>query len=155
MEPRPTWWLVITSPSGETKLADPPAPKRTEAFCRCSSHFASGAKPWRYSRSLVGGALNSHMPSSARARVAKAARAARAVVRMVVRMAHFSGVDAGDDYARCGRRRPLARIPYNAGRFGRGPSRMTFIGRRCSHVPSRLDCADAAPLRREAGLLRP
>src|SRR5262245_27776486 len=102
MAERPTWWLVMTSPSGETKLADPPAPKRTEDFCKCSSHFASGAKPWRVSRSLAGGALNSHMPSSARPGLDRAT--AIAAARKVVRMAQFSCVEAGDDYARCGRK---------------------------------------------------
>src|SRR5262245_33603928 len=103
MADRPTWWLVITSPSGETKLADPPAPKRTDDFCRCSSHPASGAKPWRDSRSLAGGALNSHMPSSARPRPERVT--AIVAARTVVRIGQSSRVKAADDYARCGRQR--------------------------------------------------
>src|SRR5438067_6980284 len=45
----------------------PPELKRTLAFCRCSSHWGVGSK-WYFSLScLSGGALKSHIPSSAAA----------------------------------------------------------------------------------------
>src|SRR5437762_2183448 len=62
----PTWWLVITRPSAETTEPEPPVSKRTQERWRCSSHSGMGVK-WYLSWScLVGGALRSHMPSSAR-----------------------------------------------------------------------------------------
>src|SRR5579859_3917889 len=55
----------MTSPSAETKDPEPPLLKRTDDFCTCSSHSAVGSKSYFSLSSLVGGALNSHMPSSA------------------------------------------------------------------------------------------
>src|SRR5262245_27185227 len=60
----PTWWLVMTSPSAETKLPDPPELNRTDAFWTCSSHFFVTLKSYFFWRYSVGGALNSHIPSS-------------------------------------------------------------------------------------------
>src|SRR5262249_22904218 len=42
-----------------------PCGKRTLDFCTCSSHLASGSKPYLSLRIFRGGLLNSHMPSSA------------------------------------------------------------------------------------------
>ena len=42
----PTWWLVRTRPSAETNEPDPPLLKRTEAFCRWSSHSCSTLKSY-------------------------------------------------------------------------------------------------------------
>ncbi len=39
------WWLVITRPSGETKLPEQPPARRTEERRASSSHCASGVKP--------------------------------------------------------------------------------------------------------------
>ena len=46
MQPRPTWWLVIMRPSGETKEPEPPSMKRTEARRSWSSHSVVGSKPY-------------------------------------------------------------------------------------------------------------
>ena len=46
MQPRPTWWLVIMRPSGETKEPEPPSMKRTEARRTWSSHSFVGSKPY-------------------------------------------------------------------------------------------------------------
>ena len=45
MQPRTQWWLVITRPSGETKLAEQPPARRTEDSRTWSSHAWVGAKP--------------------------------------------------------------------------------------------------------------
>src|SRR5436309_2066906 len=82
MQPRPTWWLVIIRPSGETKEPEPPSLKRTEASRTRSSHSLPGAKPY-FSLSSFNGRLSKvHMPSSAAARAGRARTASRAVRRM-------------------------------------------------------------------------
>src|SRR6516162_4284871 len=55
----------MTRPSAETNDPEPPLLKRTDDFWMCSSHLAVGWKSYFSLRILVGGALNSHMPSSA------------------------------------------------------------------------------------------
>jgi hypothetical protein len=62
---------VITSPFAETNEPLPPELNRTLAFCRCSSHWGVGSN-WYFSFSrFSGGALKSHIPSSANADAAK------------------------------------------------------------------------------------
>src|SRR5262249_27593125 len=55
----------MTRPSAETNDPEPPLLKRTDDFWMCSSHLAVGSKSYFSLRIFVGGALNSHMPSSA------------------------------------------------------------------------------------------
>src|SRR5229473_277036 len=55
----------MTRPSADTNDPEPPLLKRTEDFCTCSSHWAVGSKSYFSLSSLVGGEVNSHMPSSA------------------------------------------------------------------------------------------
>jgi hypothetical protein len=45
MQPRPTWWFVIMSPSGDTKEPEPPSMNLTEARRTLSSHSFVGSKP--------------------------------------------------------------------------------------------------------------
>src|SRR4051812_38453954 len=61
------WWLVITNPSGETKLPEQPPASRTELSCASESHCASGAKPYFCCTFFEGKLSYVHMPSSARA----------------------------------------------------------------------------------------
>src|SRR5439155_23539903 len=66
------WWLVITRPSGETKLPEHPPASRTEASRASCSHSASGENPYFW-RTFFAGKLSSvHIPSSACAANAKA-----------------------------------------------------------------------------------
>src|SRR5712664_4073069 len=79
------WWLVITSPSGETKLPEQPPASRTEESWASRSHCASGAKPY-FCRTLAEGKLSRvHMPSSARAANARvtAARRTRCFIEVI------------------------------------------------------------------------
>src|SRR5262245_21073447 len=85
MASAPTWWLVITRPSGETNEPDPDG-KRTHDFWTCSSHLSSGTKLCFSLRYLVGGLVKSHMPSSAR--TPDAARM-RPSASMAARQSHF------------------------------------------------------------------
>src|SRR5437867_1588457 len=78
MQPRPTWWLVIMRPSGETKEPEPPSLKRTEASRTLSSHSLAGVKPYCSCRSFSGGLSKVHMPSSAAARAGRTRAASRA-----------------------------------------------------------------------------
>src|ERR1700736_3661471 len=55
----------MTRPSGDTNEPEPPLLKRTDDFCTCSSHLSEGSKPYLSLRTLRGGLLKSHMPSSA------------------------------------------------------------------------------------------
>src|SRR6266566_6544736 len=61
----------MTRPFAETKEPLPPELKRTLAFCKCSSHCGLGSKLYFSFSCLSGGALNSHIPSSAIAAAAK------------------------------------------------------------------------------------
>ena len=84
--PAPTWWLVMTRPSGETKLPEPPELNRTLERRTCSSHLSVGSKSYFLSCAR-GGLLNNHMPSSPRIvsgvmnRPRRAAAAARTGIR--------------------------------------------------------------------------
>src|SRR5437879_7522483 len=61
----------MTSPFAETNEPLPPELKRTLAFCRWSSHCSVGSN-WYFSLSCFsGGALKSHIPSSATADATK------------------------------------------------------------------------------------
>src|SRR6266566_9437100 len=64
----------MTSPFAETKDPLPPELKRTLAFWRWSSHCGVGSKLYFSLSCLSGGALKSHIPSSAIAVVAKPIR---------------------------------------------------------------------------------
>src|SRR6266568_5440337 len=64
----------MTSPFADTNEPLPPELKRTLAFWRCSSHCGVGSKLYLSFSCLSGGALNSHIPSSAVATVAKPIR---------------------------------------------------------------------------------
>src|SRR5205809_4660325 len=64
----------MTSPFAEMNEPLPPELKRTLAFWRCSSHCGVGSKLYFSFSCLSGGALNSHIPSSAAAAAAKAMR---------------------------------------------------------------------------------
>src|SRR6266478_8362974 len=57
----------MQSPVAETKEPLPPELKRTLAFCKCSSHCGLGSKLYFPFSCLRGGALKSHIPSSAAA----------------------------------------------------------------------------------------
>src|SRR4051812_32689553 len=61
------WWLVITSPSAETKLPEQPPARRAEERRTWSSHAWSGAKPYFLLTACEGKLLKVHIPSSARA----------------------------------------------------------------------------------------
>src|SRR3954464_8827264 len=61
----PTWWLVITSPSGETNEPEPPLLNRTAAERRCSTQPAGGSKPYRSLSAFSGRLSKTHIPSSA------------------------------------------------------------------------------------------
>src|SRR5512138_3856641 len=63
MAPRPTWWLVRTSPSGETNEPEAP-PNEIEDRRRWSMNSWVIAKPYCFWRTSLGGLLKSHMPSS-------------------------------------------------------------------------------------------
>src|SRR5262245_15909152 len=65
MQPRPTWWLVIIRPSGETNEPEPPSLNRTEASRTLSSHAGVGVKPYTSFNRPSGGLSNVHIPSSA------------------------------------------------------------------------------------------
>src|SRR5437868_3007161 len=58
------WWLVITSPFGDTKLPEQPPAMRTAESRTCSSHSSLGAKPCSLPRRSEGKSLSSHIPSS-------------------------------------------------------------------------------------------
>src|SRR5262245_64776519 len=62
--PRPTWWLVMTSPSAETKEPEPLG-KRTDDFCRWSYHACEASNWYLAFKYSLGAALKSHKPSSA------------------------------------------------------------------------------------------
>src|SRR5712671_1870876 len=64
----------MTNPFAETKDPLPPELKRTLAFWRCSSHCGVGSKLYFSFSCLSGGALNSHIPSSAAAAPVKPMR---------------------------------------------------------------------------------
>src|SRR5437879_3349059 len=51
-------------PLGETKLAEPPWPKRIDAFWARSSQVSVRSKPYFLRSSSRGGSLRSHIPSS-------------------------------------------------------------------------------------------
>src|SRR5437867_2746874 len=97
MAPRPTWWLVMTRPSGEMKEPEPPG-KRTEDFWTCSYQVGGLSKPYFSLSNFSGGWLNSHMPSSAAAGVdivsKRAAQAAR--LRAARKQGCMNGASLGD-----------------------------------------------------------
>src|SRR6266581_183686 len=64
----------MTSPFAEMNEPLPPELKRTLAFWRCSSHCGVGSKLYFSLTGLSGGALKSHIPSSATAAAAKPVR---------------------------------------------------------------------------------
>src|SRR3954471_17934598 len=72
------WWLVITRPSGETKLPEQPPASRTELSCASESHCASGEKPYFCCTFFEGKLSYVHMPSSARAETASVRAQSRA-----------------------------------------------------------------------------
>ncbi len=59
------WWLVITSPWGDTMLAEQPWASRTEAARTFSNQLASGSKPYFAFTAATGKLSKVHMPSSA------------------------------------------------------------------------------------------
>src|SRR5438046_811471 len=61
------WWLVITSPLGETKLAEQPPAMRADESRTWSSHASLTWTPYFCLICSRGGWLKVHMPSSARA----------------------------------------------------------------------------------------
>src|SRR6266536_6136227 len=79
----------MTRPFDETKEPLPPELKRTLAFWRWSSHFGVGSKLYFSFSCLSGGALKSHIPSSAIATVAKPVR------QMIVIALSFCGLKKG------------------------------------------------------------
>src|SRR5262249_47669161 len=62
----------MTSPFAATNEPLPPELKRTLAFCRCSHHCCVGSHSYFSLSCLSGGALKSHIPSSAAADPAQA-----------------------------------------------------------------------------------
>src|SRR5258708_6796211 len=76
MQPWAQWWLVITSPSGETKLPEQPPASRTDESRASSSHCESGAKPYFWATFFEGKLSYVHIPSSARAAAAARAKTA-------------------------------------------------------------------------------
>src|SRR5262245_63037420 len=83
----------MTRPSAEMNDPEPPALKRTEDFCRCSSHLVSGSKPYLSLRYFLGGLLKSHSPSSERIEFMGQARRTRIGIKrfMTVRTSGWSG----------------------------------------------------------------
>src|SRR5262245_54903098 len=79
------WWLVITSPSAETKLAEQPWARRAEDRRTCSSQASSTLTPYFCLTLSLGKLLKVHIPSSARAGVESRTPSTRnaAVVFMV------------------------------------------------------------------------
>src|SRR5713226_4991799 len=77
------WWLVITSPSGETNEPEQPPASRTEESCASESHFASGLKPCFFGTFALGKLSNVHIPSSARAASGSAAARQKAANRFM------------------------------------------------------------------------
>src|SRR5262245_47113640 len=62
------WWLVITNPSADTKLAEHPCASRAEDSRRCSSHLSSTDTLYFCFSLSLGKLLYVHIPSSARTR---------------------------------------------------------------------------------------
>src|SRR5579859_2613808 len=58
------WWLVNTSPLGDTRLPEQPPARRTAESRTCSSHSSVGAKPCSLPTPSDGKSLSSHIPSS-------------------------------------------------------------------------------------------
>src|SRR5579864_5759649 len=61
------WWLVTTSPSGDTTEAEQPVDSRTAACCTRSSQAWSMATPYVAFTAAAGKLSKVHRPSSARA----------------------------------------------------------------------------------------
>src|SRR5262249_21094924 len=80
MHRRAQWWLVITSPSGETKLPEHPSARRTLDRRTWSSQAWSGENPCVFWTRALGKVSKVHIPSSARTAGAER-RTARRVSR--------------------------------------------------------------------------
>src|SRR5208283_1709322 len=87
MQPCAMWWLVKISPSGETNDEDPFG-ARADDSRTWSSHSCDVSNPYFAFTLSLGNALNSHIPSSAKAKLTNAKeRSSRssAVHRFVIR----------------------------------------------------------------------
>ena len=84
MQERAQWWLVITSPLSETMLPEQPPPRRTEERRTWSSHSLSGPNPYFCFTFPEGKLSKVHIPSSARAMPAHAARRPMAIRRFMM-----------------------------------------------------------------------
>src|SRR5947207_12694106 len=96
----------MTRPVPDINEPLPPELKRTLDFCRCSSHALVGLKLYFSFSCLVGGALNSHIPSSARANIAKP------TMHRIVSKLSFRGI-IGHHRASWKARQPRPRLAFS------------------------------------------
>src|SRR5256885_2905659 len=85
------WWLVATSPSGETKLAEQPRSRTAERITWCN-HSSVTATPWAARRRALGKLSKVHIPSSPFAR--QGSSVASATLRRTMRATAFMEVTA-------------------------------------------------------------
>src|SRR5262249_20206464 len=112
MQRRAQWWLVITSPSGETKLPEHPCPSRTEESRTWSSHDWSGSNPYDFCTAALGKFSKVLIPSSAWATVV-ASSSARQLERVISEWVLF-GVRCERTYWRGRSHKRDRSVPSNA-----------------------------------------